>query len=130
MKLKDVEFVFLDCQSTGASPSHGNLLEIAWTKARATDELGPIQSYLLKQPADNPIPHMIYALTGISQGEMQKAIDPHEACELLQTTFKHPEVVDHALIHYGRFERAFLEDLYRRCSNGSLVGDFATTDSA
>jgi DNA polymerase-3 subunit epsilon len=119
MKLNDVEFVFLDCQSTGASPAHGNLLEIAWTKARAKDELGPIQSYLLKQPADYPIPHMIYALTGISQSEMQDAIEPQVACQLLQTTFQQPEVVDHALIHYGRFERAFLEDLYKRCSISS-----------
>jgi DNA polymerase-3 subunit epsilon len=112
MELKTAEFIFADCQSTGASPTNGNILEIAWCKANALSEPEPeqINSYILQQPADRPIPFIIQSITGIGESELIDAACPADVYTSF-TSFFSPltPLSNFAVIHYGRFEKAFLD---------------------
>lgn len=112
MNLLDLKLVFLDLQTTGASPATGNPLEVAWTVGCAADNSpGPTHRYLLKQPDEQPLPKRIQALTGITDGDMEHAVDwPHARAEL-NTAF-HDAPLSAFVIHYAQFERPFLRALY------------------
>jgi DNA polymerase-3 subunit epsilon len=112
MELKTAEFIFADCQSTGASPTNGNILEIAWCKANALSEPEPeqISSYILQQPADRPIPFIIQSITGIGENELIDASCPAEVYTFFTSFFSPLTPLNNfAVIHYGRFEKAFLD---------------------
>lgn len=116
MHLADLKFLFLDCQTTGATPDHGDLLEIAWTFASASDSRDTeIQSHLVRPDSFDAIPSRIRKLTGISDDEVlllgRSYKDVHQLLNCALVQFEKPL---YAIIHFGRFERPFLEDLYVR----------------
>lgn len=123
MSLKSLEFVFFDCQSTGASPGKGNVLEMAWSKSSATREPETLDAYLIKQPEGQSIPFMIQNLTGISDLDMEKAVDENFAYTQLLQQFEKFEEPDSriALVHYARFEQAFLRDINGRHAKSGLA---------
>jgi len=67
--LHDLDVMVLDCQTTGANPDKGHLLEIAWAVVQAGDpeDLPPscIQSRLALLPDDAGIPKRVQQITGI-----------------------------------------------------------------
>jgi DNA polymerase III subunit epsilon len=110
MELKTAEFVFADCQSTGASPANGNILEIAWCKTSAFAEPVQINSHILQQPADRPIPFIVQSITGIGEKELVDASHPAEVYTSFSSLFSiDTPQANFAVIHYGRFEKAFLD---------------------
>ena len=110
MELKTAEFVFADCQSTGASPANGNILEIAWCKTSAFAEPVQINSHILQQPADRPIPFIVQSITGIGENELVDASVPAEVYSSFSNLFSaDTPSANFAVIHYGRFEKAFLD---------------------
>ena len=116
MNLKTHEFIFFDCQSTGASPGKGNVLEMAWSKCSAANEPEKLESFLIKQPEGRSIPFMIQNLTGIGDADMEQAVNEDFAYVRLLEEFRLFDEHEHrvALIHYARFEQAFLLDLNNR----------------
>ncbi|MGM0557823.1 MAG: exonuclease domain-containing protein [Myxococcota bacterium] len=109
--------LLVDCQSTGASPAHGHLLELAWARGRA-EEPEPIEltSRVVALPEGESIPRRIQRMTGISDDELTDAVELEQVWrELRHSAAAIGEGPDaRAVIHYARFERSFLGDAHTR----------------
>jgi DNA polymerase-3 subunit epsilon len=81
--LARTDVLLLDCQSTGANPARGHLLEIAWCRTTAS------------------------ALAG-SESDLVDAVTPEEVHKLLDEALAGSGA---AVAHFARFERAFVEHL-------------------
>lgn len=115
MKLFDREFLILDCQTTGATPASGNLLEIAWCVASARDGYrSEIKSFLVKQPEGEIIPRHIEMLTGITNDHMAESVASDEVYKALAKVVHGKQVLTRGIAHYARFETPFLLDLARQ----------------
>ncbi len=111
--LVDHTCLFLDCQTTGASPATGgNLLEVGWTvgDGRGFSGVTP-NSFLVAQPEFEPIPARIQMLTGITDEEMVDAIASELLYEHLMSSVKALPKPLLCVIHYARFETPFLNSL-------------------
>jgi len=114
MNLLNDRFLFIDCQSTGAHPRNGHLLELAWCYASAADASpADIEGLLINQPESRPIPFRIQMITGITDDDMEGAIEVSEAYALLAAQLSTVGGV-RAVAHYASFERPFLSDLFQR----------------
>ncbi len=107
--LTEREVLLLDCQTTGASPARGHLLEVAWAPFRGRDEATPrVESVLVALPEGARVPARVTALTGIGDGDLAGAVSAAEAWRRLRAAAEGRPVV----LHYARFERSFLEALH------------------
>lgn len=121
--LEDLHILALDCQTTGANPDNGHLLEIGWVKASAStlekpEDLQPL-AYLAKLPAKDEIPRSVERITGISGEDLIVAYKPkkiwHKLAKVSQgvTTGNHSDRCP-TVIHFSRFEEPFLRDLHQK----------------
>ena len=109
VNLRDQKVLFLDCQTTGASPAHGRLLELGWAFASANQGKIKAQSQLIQQP-EGEIPRHIARITGIRAEDLVEAPEVDQVwSELLSQLGQVSENVP-AIIHYARFELPFLQD--------------------
>ena len=73
--LSDLEILAFDCQATGANPARGHILEMGWTRTRASlnhvDTNSGVQVYPVRLPADAIIPRAVQRITGISQETLE-----------------------------------------------------------
>ena len=121
--LDNLNILALDCQTTGANPQNGHLLEIGWVKARAVafeqpENLQP-RSYLAKLPDANEIPRTVRRITGIGEDDLKKASDPQKIWRKLVRASQDVAASNHkagcpAIIHFARFEEPFLRDLHHK----------------
>ena len=121
INLNELEVLALDCQTTGANPEKGHLLEIGWARtsaAAATRQKSLlVKSYLAALPQDVEIPPAVERVTGISIEALENALSPACICQKL---IKAAQVIASAnrmdtcptLIHYARFEMPFLRNLH------------------
>ena len=112
--LSELPVLAVDCQSTGASPKHGHLLELAWSRFCAADKGDPeVASYVLQLPDGEEAPRHIRRMTGIGDEELSAAQKPAwvwgKLCEAADLT-------ERAVIHYATFERAFLAHTHEQCT--------------
>ena len=107
----DSSLLFLDCQTTGANPSTGKLLEIAWCRLSKEP-----QSYLFKQLVK--IPWRIQNLTGVTDEELGSAMEETWIFDQLVNELANKQTV--LAIHYASFEKTFLADLFDRHSSDIL----------
>lgn len=116
MNLLQAPVLIVDCQTTGASPARGRLLEIAWLIARA-DAIDPAEAvpnaraWIARQPAGEDVPRRIRELTGIGDDELAHAVDPLTIQLELSAAAKSGVVV--AVAHFAQFERPFIQDLFK-----------------
>ncbi len=105
--------LFLDCQTTGASPAAGgSLLEVGWTVGDGSGFSDiSFDSFLIAQPDDQPIPGRIQMLTGITDEEMVSAIPPDLLYQHLMASIKPLPKPLLCVMHYARFETPFLNCL-------------------
>lgn len=114
----------LDCQATGASPAHGDLIELGWAMCSGGGLLEPPKARFIVPRTDRPVRRAVRELTGWSEACLTEALDEREAWRLFSD-----DVVREAaqagplagIIHFARFELGFLQDLHQRLSIG---GDF------
>jgi DNA polymerase-3 subunit epsilon len=121
--LEDLHILALDCQTTGANPDKGHLLEIGWVKARAStleqpEDLQP-QAYLAKLPAADEIPRTVARITGIGADDLKAATDQKMIWQELVRVSQdvaagNPNKTCPAVIHFARFEEPFLRDLHQK----------------
>jgi DNA polymerase-3 subunit epsilon len=112
-----MDLLAVDCQSTGASPSHGHLLEVAWTVTRADDDTSAEPtSYVVALPPDDELPRRIQRMTGISDAELENAASLSDVWDQLSgdASALGDGPTARAAIHYARFEKAFLRDAHER----------------
>jgi DNA polymerase III subunit epsilon len=109
ISLADARLIFLDLQTTGASPQHGHVLEMAWSLgAAAQEQPSGNASYLIRQPADEPVPGRITALTGITAEDMECAVELSFARTHLLEHLAQSDSPNSLLIHFAQFEKSFL----------------------
>jgi len=105
--LRELEVLVVDCQSTGANPRRGSLLEVAWSRGRAGGEWSEVASHLVRLPRGKKIPARISKLTGIQERDMADALPPHAVRRRLEANLT-PTI---AVAHFARFEGPFLDVL-------------------
>jgi DNA polymerase III subunit epsilon len=107
--LRDAEVLLVDCQTTGANPRNGRLLEIAWARFRPrTTAPIKIDSHLLRGPTEETISPHIERLTGISTHDLARAECPSKVSELFLRELRSTTTL---VIHFARFELPFLSRL-------------------
>ena len=116
--LEKLPVIFLDCQTTAASPNSGHLLEVAWMRADGIEDISEcsisIHSFVLSLPRGEEIPGRIAGMTGITDEMVREGIDPEELVRLLEPALKGRLPV----AHYAAFEARWLNDLLNRNSSG------------
>ena len=115
MTLADLDVLIVDCQTTGATPHHGDVLEIGWTITRTCGPAEPIHAHRVAQPEGRRIPRVVSRLTGLVDENLTDAIAADDAWRLLRAaaTEVAPTPVP-TVIHFARFELAFLRGLHER----------------
>lgn len=109
MRLEDVDALFLDAQTTGASPATGRILELAWSRGIE----GPVEDAIVRGLADEIIPSRILKLTGLEPADLTIAVAEEEVFARLRAVVAAlPTPL--AVVHFARFEAPFLDDLWRR----------------
>lgn len=116
----------VDCQSTGATPAHGHLLELGWTVTTGAAEEAEHHSRVIALPPGERIPRLVSKLTGIRTADMATAIEAGQAwAELSAAAGRAAEARQRpralAVAHFARFEERFVADLHGRFGNGSPV---------
>jgi DNA polymerase III epsilon subunit-like protein len=106
--LRHLEVLVLDCQAGGATPEHGDLLEIGWGFVGPAGLHG-VEAHWIRPRTDRPIPAPVRRLLGWSEDCLRTALDAQEAWARL-LTLATPGMP--TLIHWARFERPFLHALH------------------
>jgi DNA polymerase-3 subunit epsilon len=116
MRLTELDVLIVDCQATGATPHHGDLLEIGWTIARAAGPAEPVRAYCVALPEGREIPRVVSRVTGLVRESLAGALAPEGAWRLLRAAAAAIAAGEPApaVIHFARFELAFLHDLRDR----------------
>lgn len=108
MSLQDLDVLALDAQATGASPAHGQLLELGWAWTRAREIDVDVRVRLIAQPEGTKLPKIITRVTGIDDAALVRARPMDEVwSELTATCAKRAPA--RAVIHCARFELSFLQ---------------------
>lgn len=122
--LKSLDVLVLDCQASGASPAHGDLLELGWAVTGAEDFSVPTQAHWIVPATDRPVSRPVRELTGWSDACLDDAIAPADAWSRLASDAAKARDGERipTVIHFARFELAFLRDLYEK-TRGAAAGE-------
>ncbi len=124
-ELKSLTVLYLDCQTTGAVPGKSEVLEIGWKQSHIPSEpykdSQRVYSHVLKLQTGSSIPARVQKVTGILPEDINSGIEAEEAWMKLlghAESVKRINLLDWCplVIHYARFEEAFLADLHKRYS--------------
>ncbi len=132
-RLGKLDVVLLDCQTTGASPLKGSLLEVGWCVYRAetrAPEAREISSVLVRLPERAVLPGRIARMTGIdgemmkgakSRGEVWGVLAGLGAGALSGAGAGPGEAGADAIAvaHFARFEKEFIADLHSEVDGDS-----------
>ncbi|MFC1859162.1 exonuclease domain-containing protein [Thermodesulfobacteriota bacterium] len=121
MFLEDLEILALDCQTTGASPEKGHLLEIGWCRTRASSrkETARPETYLVKLPEETEIPRHVSRVTGIFKEDLFSAPETAAVWKRLRGAVQRNINTNQrkfctTVIHFSRFEEPFLRQLHEQ----------------
>ncbi len=108
----------IDCQTTGASPAHGVVLEIGWglVSARSPD-VQRAESHWVALPAGHIVSVRVRQLTGFDEALVTSALGAEQVWQRLRAVMDHAPRVP-AAIHFAQFELAFLRDWASRFEPG------------
>jgi DNA polymerase III epsilon subunit-like protein len=118
--ISELEVLIVDCQTTGATPKLGSVLELGWCLARADDPSREeqAQAHWIALPAGERVSPQVRQLTGFEESVLADALAPAEAWRRLRACLPatHPMP---AAIHFARFELTFLRDWSQRFDPGA-----------
>src|SRR5215471_1771390 len=106
--LRDLEVLVLDCQASGATPEHGDLLELGWGFAGPAG-LRDVEAHWIRPKTRRPVSQPVRRLLGWSEECLKTAIEAEAAWARLMAKVT-PGMP--TLIHWARFERPFLSELH------------------
>lgn len=116
--LGEIEVLTMDCQATGATPHHGDLLELGWAQCGPSGIVGEVRSFWIVPRSGRPVRRAVRELTGWTDACRAESVDESVAWDALcddvarfSGTAK-PAVP--TVIHFARFEIPFLRDLHER----------------
>jgi len=121
--LGDLEVLALDCQATGASPAHGDLLELGWARCGPSGLVGPVRSHWIVPRTVRPVRRAVRELTGWTEACLAEALDESAAWSALVDDAERVAEPGRqrgapTVIHFARFELPFLRDLHERMGRG------------
>ena len=125
--LNDLEFLAIDCQATGANPKNGSLLEIGWIQTKPITKgsiaYSEIESYVTKLSRGEKISHRVSRLTGIQNNDLKNAYSRKYVLNKLFIAAKRTVKMSRienclTIIHFARYEKAFLKDLFGKYGIG------------
>jgi DNA polymerase III subunit epsilon len=100
----------IDCQTTGASPAHGVVLEIGWgLVTAAAPHVQHAETYWVALPRGERVSARVRELTGFDAALASDALAADEVWRRLRASMGHAERAP-AAIHFAKFELAFLRD--------------------
>jgi DNA polymerase-3 subunit epsilon len=111
----ELTVLIVDCQTTGATPKHGAVLELGWCVARGSDpelEQGA-EAHWIALPEGERVSAQVRELTGFREAHLADALAPERAWERLCATMTEHRPMP-AAIHFARFELTFLRDWCER----------------
>lgn len=114
-----------DCQTTGASPGGGNLMELAWARFPSRNGRGkvPVYSFLVALPRGQTVPPRISALTGITDDMLRDGISCDELAKMLLPLFCGRVPV----AHFAPFEERWIASLLSPREEGLGMPRFICT---
>ncbi|UCD05313.1 MAG: GIY-YIG nuclease family protein [candidate division WOR-3 bacterium] len=120
LNLANLVILLMDCQTTGANPKRGSVLEIGWARSDSLDyrrEMSEIKVRLFRKPIDFKIPARVQKLTGIEMDDVLNGVTPEDIWgEILATADTIARLNDAqtcpTVIHFAKFEIPFLIDLH------------------
>ncbi len=117
--LAELEVLIVDCQTTGASPAFGHVLELGWGVARG-DRAEPAgaEAHWIALPEGHRVPRQVQKITGYEPELAVNALAPTEAWQQMRAATRFDPAAPTA-IHYARFELAFLRDWATRFEPGA-----------
>jgi DNA polymerase III subunit epsilon len=108
--LADLDVLIVDCQTTGASPAFGCVLEMGWAVTRASrEELAGAEAHWIALPEGQYVPRQVQKMTGYQPADAASALVDSDAWLRLRQAVDNAAAAPTA-IHYARFELAFLRD--------------------
>lgn len=113
--LRELDVLVLDCQATGATPAHGDLLEIGWAVSGAERLSVPVRSHWIVPRSDRGVSRVVRKLTGWTDECLDVAVDAKHAWSALRDTTSLAQPVP-TVIHFARFELPFLRELHTHAS--------------
>ncbi len=114
MKLAEEKVLFLDCQTTGATPKTAHVLELGWSLSGVSDTKPTIVNRLLRLPDDQELPMRIQRITGITAADMATAHRPADVVAELMGQIGDGSFgpVRFVVAHYAQFEESFVGQLF------------------
>lgn len=116
--LRELPCLIFDCQSTGATPAYGVLLEMGWCAVEG-GEAGPVRSAWVALPEGERVSKPVRDVTGYRDEVRAEAVAETVLWDELSSAAR--EIARRAgtplaptLIHFAQFEAKWLEDLQRR----------------
>lgn len=104
--------LIVDCQTTGASPALGSILEVGWCVTRGDVSQPEAEAHWIVRPEGERVSAQVRALTGFHESVLERALTPEEAWRRLRAALPHERV--RSAIHFARFELSFLKDWSQR----------------
>ncbi len=127
--LEHIDALMVDCQTTGATPKTGHLLEIAWCSRSAHGDEENVKTYLVTLPKGENISPQVGRITGICQTDLDAALTFEEVSRLFRAELKKRSNNGIATIvaHYARFEQRFVAHLLGGCPTSVPTLDYICT---
>ena len=72
--LRDLPVLVLDCQASGATPAHGDLLELGWAWCDPSGAVEAMNSHWLLPRSERRVSRAVRELTGWSEGCLTDAV--------------------------------------------------------
>jgi DNA polymerase-3 subunit epsilon len=123
--LENLTVLVADCQATGCHPPTAHLFEIGWSTASAGRPDGALEcdsvSFLLQLPDGATISRAVERLTGLDSSDLPAGARTPDVYRQLEAAARSLPPVGRndlcpTVIHFARYEKAFLRHLHRSCS--------------
>src|SRR5690349_17373835 len=91
LPLASLDVLVVDCQTTGATPAHGVVLEIGWAIARAAPpgggppEVRQLESHWITLPPGHRVPAPVRRLTGFDPAQVSETLGASDAWQRLRS---------------------------------------------
>ena len=108
MNLADLRVLVVDCQTSGATPAHGDVLELGWSVTTASEPVVEPRAEWTR--TERPVSRIVRKLTGWD--EAVPAIAAREAWAKLLADAPAGSPRAPTVIHFAQFERRFLEHIH------------------
>jgi DNA polymerase III epsilon subunit-like protein len=112
--LSELDVLVLDCQATGATPAHGDLLELGWGVCGGRGLASPAHARWILPQSDRGVSRTVRELTGWDDACLDVAVDAAHAWNELAADASLARGGVPTVIHFARFELPFLRQLHAR----------------